>query len=120
MAWTEDPTDFLADFGVPVVAGAVEGLGIFDTPGDYVADGRVITNEYLLRAETSKFGNLTYNDSVTVDGLNYTVREAPLMVDDGVFCLVLLTKVAAAVENLITTLSGLNITTLAGVPLRTL
>ena len=91
MAWTEDPTDFLADFGVPVVAGAVEGLGIFDTPGEYVADGRVITNEYLLRAETSKFGSLVYNDSITVDGLNYTVREAPLMVDDGVFCLVLLT-----------------------------
>ena len=94
--FTEDPTDFLADFGVPVIAGAVEGLGILDMPGEYVADGRVITNEYLLRAETSKFGSLTYGDSVTVDGLNYAVREAPLTVDDGVFCLVLLTKVAAA------------------------
>lgn len=101
MAWSEDPTDFLADFGVPVIAGAVEGLGILDMPGEYVADGRVITNEYLLRAETSKFGSLVYNDSITVDGLNYTVREAPLMVDDGVFCLVLLTKVAATLSRLL-------------------
>lgn len=117
MAWVEDPTDFLEDFGVSVTAGVVTGLGILDMPGEYVADGRVITNEYLLRAETSKFGTLTYGDTVTVDGSQYTVREAPLMVDDGVFCLLLLTVVA---QNFITTLSGLNITTLAGDPLITL
>jgi hypothetical protein len=119
MAWVEDPTDFLEDFGVSVTAGVVTGLGILDMPGEYVADGRVITNEYLLRAETSKFGTLTYGDTVTVDGSQYTVREAPLMVDDGVFCLLLLT-LAVVAENFITTLSGLNITTLAGDPLITL
>ena len=119
MAFVEDPTDFLEDFGVTVTTGAVTGLGILDMPGEYVADSRVITNEYLLRAETSKFGTLTYGDSLTVDGTLYTVREAPLMVDDGVFCLVLLT-LAVVVENFITTLSGLNITTLAGDPLITL
>jgi hypothetical protein len=119
MAWVEDPTDFLEDFGVSVTAGGTEGLGILDMPGEYVADGRVITNEYLLRAETSKFGTLTYGDTVTVDGSQYTVREAPLMVDDGVFCLLLLT-LAVVAENFITTLSGLNITTLAGDPLITL
>jgi hypothetical protein len=92
MAWTEDPTDFLQDFGVTVTAGAVEGLGILDMPGEYVADGRVITTEYLLRCQVSKFGELAYGDSVTVDGVSYTVREQPLRIDDGVFCLVLLTK----------------------------
>lgn len=89
---SEDPTLYLQDFGVPVQAGGVEGLGIFDTPGDYIHNERVITNEYLLRAETSKFGNLLYDDSVNVNGETYTVREAPLMVDDGTFCLVLLSK----------------------------
>jgi hypothetical protein len=91
MAIVEDPADFLADFGVTVTQGATEGLGILDMPGDYVADGRVITTDYVLRAEASKFGGVSYGDSMTVDGTVYTVREAPLLVDDGVFCLILLT-----------------------------
>lgn len=111
MAFVEDPTDFLADFGVTVTAGAISGLGILDMPGEYVAGDRVITTEYVLRAETSKFGDLSYEDPITVDGISYTVREAPLLVDDGVFCLLLLSLSAA---NNITTLSGLTITTLAG------
>ncbi|MFZ9959557.1 MAG: head-tail joining protein [Candidatus Limnocylindrus sp.] len=101
MAWTEDPTDFLQDFGVTVTAGGTEGLGILDTPGEYVADGRVITTEYLLRAEASKFGSLAYNDSITVAGTAYTVREQPLLVDDGIFCLVLLTKAVVALSRLL-------------------
>ena len=101
MAWTEDPTDFLEDFGVSVTANGTTGLGILDMPGEYVADGRVITNEYLLRAEASKFGSVTYGDSMTVAGVAYQVREAPLLVDDGVFCLVLLTKVAVAISKLL-------------------
>ena len=92
MAWSEDPTDFLTDFGVSVTADGVSGLGILDMPGEYVADGRVITNEYQLRVEFSKFGALSYGDSVTVAGDAYTVREAPLIADDGVFCVMLLTK----------------------------
>lgn len=117
MAFVEDPTDFLADFGVTVTAGAISGLGILDMPGEYVAGDRVITTEYVLRAETSKFGDLSYDDPITVDGISYTVREAPLLVDDGVFCLLLLSLSAA---NNITTLSGLTITTLAGDSLVTL
>lgn len=114
MAFVEDLTAFLRDFGVPVTAGAVSGLGILDAPGEYVADGRVITNEYVLKVEASKFGGLTYDDAISVSGASYSVREAPLLVDDGVFCLLLLTK---AIDNYLTTLSGLTITTLAGKPL---
>ena len=95
MAIVEDPADFLDDFGVTVTAGGVTGLGILDTPGEYIHNERAITVEYLLRTETSKFGDLAYNDAITVDGNSYTVREQPLMVDDGAFCLVLLTKDAA-------------------------
>jgi len=92
MAIPEDPADFLADFGVDVTQGATTGLGILDMPGEYVADGRVITNEYVLRAEVSKFGGVGYGDAITVGGTAYTVREAPLLLDDGVFCLILLTR----------------------------
>ena len=122
MAWTEDPTDFLVDFGVTVTASGTTGLGILDMPGEYLHNERVITNEYLLRAETSKFGSVAYGDSMTVDGVAYEVREAPLLVDDGTFCLVLLTKndaIPPAAQN-ITTISGLNLTTILGVPLVTL
>lgn len=117
MAFVEDPTAFLSDFGVTVTSGQISGLGILDMPGEYVAGDRVITTEYVLRAETSKFGDLSYEDPITVDGISYTVREAPLLVDDGVFCLLLLSLSAA---NNITTLSGLTITTLAGDSLVTL
>jgi hypothetical protein len=92
MAFIESADPFLADFGVAVTAGAVSGLGILDMPGEYVADGRVITTEYLLRAEAEKFGNLSYDDALTVDGEAFTLRESPLLADDGVFCLLLLTK----------------------------
>lgn len=90
--FTEDPTLFLQDFGVAVEADGVVGLGIFDTPGDYIQNDRVISNEYLLRVETSRFGGLAYDDTINVAGDSYLVREAPLMVDDGAFCLVLLSK----------------------------
>lgn len=115
----EDLSIFLADFAKPVSANGVSGLGILDAPGEYVSEGRAISDEYVLRVKTSEFGSLAYRSNVTVDGQRYTVREAPLKVGDGAFCLVLLTAVAVT-EKFITTLSALNITTLDGDPLITL
>lgn len=77
---------------VSVVAGAVSGRGFLYMPGEYVADGRVISTEYTLRVEAAKFGSLSYNCLITVDDVAFVVREAPLLVDDGVFCVLLLTK----------------------------
>lgn len=107
---------------VGVTAGTVTGRGFLRMPSEYVHNERVITDEYVLQAETALFGTLSYNDSVTVEGVAYTVREQPLKVDDGTFCLVLLTKndvIPPAAENL-TTISGLNLTTILGIPLVTL
>jgi hypothetical protein len=91
MAFTEDPTLFLADFGVSVTAGAVSGLGLLDMPGQLVADGMIITTDYSLRCEASKFGSLAYGASITVNSLTYTVRENRL-IDDGTFCEITLQK----------------------------
>jgi hypothetical protein len=91
MAFTEDLSVFLADFGVSVVAGAVSGSGLLDMPGELIADGMVITTDYSLRCEASKFGSLAYGTSITVDSLTYTVRENRL-IDDGKFCLISLQK----------------------------
>ena len=93
MAFTEDLSVFLstADFAVEVTAGAVSGLGILDMPSEVIADGVVLTTDYKLTCEASKFGNLLHSDSVVVDGVNYTVRSASL-VDDGAFCEIMLMK----------------------------
>lgn len=91
MAFTENLDVFLADFGVSVTAGAVSGVGILDMPGELVADGMIITTDYSIRCETSKFGTLAYGASVTVNSVAYTVREN-LPIDDGVFCRITLQK----------------------------
>jgi hypothetical protein len=91
MAFTENLDVFLADFGVSVTAGAVSGFGILDMPGELVADGMIITTDYTLRCEASKFGTLAYGASVTVNSVAYTVRENRL-IDDGAFCSMTLQK----------------------------
>jgi hypothetical protein len=82
---SEDPTAFLQDFGVTVTSGAISGLGILDMPGEVIMNEMVISTDYMLRCESSKFGSLAYGASVTVDGTAYTVRENRRL-DDGVFC----------------------------------
>jgi hypothetical protein len=104
---------FLADFGVSVTAGAVSGSGLLDMPGELIADGMVITTDYTLRCEASKFGGLLYGASVTVDGISYEVRDNRL-IDDGAFCLATLTKVDGPVGTAITTLGSLKLFTQDG------
>jgi hypothetical protein len=95
MAFVEDLSIFLADFGQPVVAGANTGLGILDMPGEYVLNDRVINNHHVLMAESLKFGAVSYGDSMTVEGLSYRVREGPLKLGDGAFCAILLERIEA-------------------------
>jgi hypothetical protein len=84
MSLTEDLSLFLADFGVTVTSGAVTGLGILDMPGQVVAGEMIITTDYRLTAKTSEFGGLIYGAAVTVNGINYQVRDA-MKIDDGEF-----------------------------------
>ena len=93
MAFTEELSVFLADFGVTTTAGAVTGLGLLDMPGELVLDGMVISTDYTLRCEASKFGGLIYGAAMTVDGVNYQVRDNRL-IEDGKFCNITLLKVA--------------------------
>jgi hypothetical protein len=93
MAFTEDLDLFLADFGVAVSSGNVTGIGILDMPSEIVADGVVLTTDYKVMVKTSVFGGLLYGAAVTVDGVNYQVREA-MKVDDGSFTELMLTRLA--------------------------
>ena len=91
MALTENLNVFLADFGVTVTSGAISGIGILDMPGELVADGMIISTDYSIRCEASKFGTLAYGASITVNGTAYTIRENRL-IEDGVFCEITLQK----------------------------
>ena len=93
MAFTEDLSVFLssADFAVSVSSGSTSGLGILDMPSEIIADGVILTTDFKLTCESSKFGSLLHGDKVTVDETIYTVRSASL-VDDGAFVEVMLMK----------------------------
>ena len=91
MAFTEDLSVFVADFGVPVSAGGKNGLGILDMPSEMIADGVVLTTDYQLTVVTSDFSSFIAGDNVTVDGLSYKVR-SPELIDDGKFTKVMLMR----------------------------
>jgi len=93
MAFVEDLSVFLDidEFAVPVISGSVSGVGILDMPSEIIADGVVLTTDYKLTCESSKFGGLLHSDAVSVDGDNYTVRTASL-IDDGKFVELMLMK----------------------------
>jgi hypothetical protein len=91
--FNEIPDVFLADFGVPVTASNVSGVGILDMPTQVISDGMVLSTDYALTAKTSEFGGLLYGDGITVDGVNYQVREVRKL-DDGKFCEISMSKLA--------------------------
>jgi len=88
---TEDLDVFLADMGVEVVWSAVTALGILDMP-TIVQDSLVMSDEYVLTVKASEFAALPRGASLTVDGTAYTVRQAPMKIDDGKFLRVSLSK----------------------------
>ena len=103
MAFTEDLSVFLDlnGFGVPVVAGAVSGVGILDVNSDLILGGEINMIDYLLTVPTATFGSLGYGDAITVDGVGYKVETQPMRFDDGVFCRIPLVLGVAAVFELL-------------------
>lgn len=91
MSLSEDLSIFFDDFSVAVVFGATTGVGILDMPSEIVADGVVLTTDYKLTCLSSVFGSAKYGDTLTVDGVSYTVRES-LQIDDGKLSTIMLTR----------------------------
>ena len=88
---TESPAAFLNDFGVTVTDGTTTGKGILDMPGEIIAGGMVLTTDYQVTVRASEFGGKLYGDALTVNGVNYTVKECRL-IDDGTFATIFLSK----------------------------
>ena len=81
---TDDPSIYLADFGVTVTAGAVTGTGILDMPSESLLDNQRLSTDYTVTCEAAKFGGLLYGSQVSVNGAAYEVRTSVLLTD-GVF-----------------------------------
>jgi hypothetical protein len=94
VAFAEDLSVFLADFGVPCIAGAASFLGILDQPDEIEQLGYapVQSTDYALMYTTVQ-ATLRRGDAITVNNVAYTVREAPRQQGDGAFSRVLLSKV---------------------------
>ena len=93
MAFSEDQTVFLNDFGVSCTAGAITALGILDMPTQVLAGEMVLSTDYTLTARTADFGGLVYGDGMTVDGVAYQVREVR-RIDDGMFVEIALSRLS--------------------------
>ena len=93
MAFVETPDAFLADFGKTCRIGSGSAFkGILESPADVIAGGMAVTREYLLTAKTSDVTSAARGTAITVDSVNYTIREN-LPVDDATFSELLLSKV---------------------------
>ena len=84
MAFTEDLSIFLSDFGVTCTSGATTALGILDMPSQVISDGMVLSTDFTLTAKATDFGALIRGAAITVDSVGYTVRET-MLIDDGKF-----------------------------------
>ena len=93
MAFVEENSQYLADFGVSCVANGVTFLANFDMPDDdfNVGNSAFQSREYKLTYPTS-IVTLKTADVVTVAGAAYFVRNYPNTIDDGVWSEAMLSK----------------------------
>jgi len=89
---TENLDTFLNDFGVPVVFGAVSGLGLLDTPDEILGQISKST-EYQITVKASDFGAVKSGDSLTVNSVSFKARDPFKLLADGAFGVIRLTKV---------------------------
>ena len=91
MAFTEDLDVFFSDFDDTVVYNSVTYKGILEQPDEMVADGVVMTTDYMLTAKTADLGLVLFDASITVNGDGYKVRSTR-KIDDGSLCILSLMK----------------------------
>ena len=87
MVFTEDLDVFFSDFNDTVVYNSVTYKGILEQPDEMVADGVVMTTDYMLTAKTTDLGSLLFDASITVNGDDYKVRSTR-KIDDGSLCVI--------------------------------
>ena len=77
---------FNGPFGVPAsMSNGKAGKVIFDQPTQELVGEMVLSTDYQITAKTSTFGVLNSGAEITVNGIEYVVRETRLM-SDGLLC----------------------------------
>lgn len=91
----EDPSVFMADFGLPCTCGAYAFTGILNTPDETMNMGgvNIISTMYELLTASANVaaGAITSGVSLGVNGQAFTVRDV-LLGDDGLFTRLSLSK----------------------------
>ena len=75
MAFTEDLDVFFSDFNDTVVYDSATYKGILEQPDEIVADGVVMTTDYMLTAKTTDLGVLIFDAALTA--VSYTHLTLP-------------------------------------------
>ena len=81
----------LKDFSVQVVSDSGAGFGILDK-SDEVLNDFTLSTDYVLTVKTIDFGSLVFGDTLTVDGVDYEIKEIR-KIDDGLLSKVFLSKI---------------------------
>ena len=94
----EDLSVFFGDFSVtatwtPSTGGAQQTAPvIFDQPDVDLASGMVISRDYKITMLASGFPGINRSEVITINAVNYTVRESPRQIDDGAMLEMLVMK----------------------------
>jgi hypothetical protein len=77
---------------VDVTIGASSYKGLLDQPDEILGDGMMVSTEYVLTMKTSDLTAVEELGTLTIDGVDYTVRTFKKM-DDGLLSKIPLSKV---------------------------
>lgn len=80
------------EFASHATWGDLETAVIFDAPTEEILGGRGLSNEYTALLPAVEFPGIARGDSVAIDGISYTLRENPRLVEDGALKRITLTK----------------------------
>lgn len=90
--FSEDLSQFFADFGVTAVFGSETRTVLADLPESVIAGENIVTGDFKITYPTGYFSGMKYGDSITVNSIAYTVRET-VAKDDGAITEAYLSKV---------------------------
>jgi hypothetical protein len=82
VAFTENIPALFADLGVTASSGGYSAVVFFDEPTRNILGDMVLAEEPAITLPTVSLPDLAYGDAITVDDVDYTVREV-MRIDDG-------------------------------------